>query len=137
MPAARLSGTASPSEVTGRCCVARYWLNPSMCVSNSRADSADAGMRLPAATIREIVAGIDKKQLAMALRGANDEMRAQVFKAMSSRAVEMLKEDMEVLGPVRSREVAQAQQEILNLARRLEAEGKVVLKLETGDEMLA
>jgi flagellar motor switch protein FliG len=92
---------------------------------------------VPPATIREIVAGVDKKQLAMALRGANEDLRAQIFKAMSSRAVEMLKEDMEVLGPVRSREVAQAQQEILNLARRLEAEGKVVLKLETGEEMLA
>lgn len=92
---------------------------------------------VPPATIREIVSGVDKRQLAMALRGANEELRAQVFKAMSSRAVEMLKEDMEVLGPVRSREVAQAQQEILNLARRLEAEGKLVLKLETGEEMLA
>ena len=92
---------------------------------------------VPAATIREIVSGVDKRHLALALRGANEELRAQVFKAMSSRAVEMLKEDMEVLGPVRSREVAQAQQEILNLARRLEAEGKVILKLETGDEMLA
>jgi flagellar motor switch protein FliG len=92
---------------------------------------------VPPATIREIVSGVDKRQLALALRGANEELRAQIFKAMSSRAVEMLKEDMEVLGPVRSREVGQAQQEILNLARRLEAEGKVVLKLETGDEMLA
>ncbi len=92
---------------------------------------------VPAATIREIVSGVDKRQLAMAMRGANEELRAQIFKAMSSRAVEMLKEDMEVLGPVRSREVAQAQQEILNLARRLESEGKVVLKLESGDEMLA
>jgi len=91
---------------------------------------------VPAATIREVVSGVDKRQLAMALRGSNEELRAQVFKAMSSRAVEMLKEDMEVLGPVRSREVAAAQQEILNLARRLEAEGKVVLKLETGDEMI-
>lgn len=94
-------------------------------------------MTVPAATIREIVSGVDKRQLALALRGANDELRAQIFKSMSSRAVEMLKEDMEVLGPVRSREVAAAQQEILNLARRLEAEGKVILKLETGDEMLA
>ena len=92
---------------------------------------------VPSTTIREIVAGVDKRQLAMALRGANEALRAQIFSSMSSRAVEMLKEDMEVLGPVRSREVAQAQQEILNLARRLESEGKVVLKLETGDEMLA
>ena len=92
---------------------------------------------VPPASIREIVSGVDKRQLALALRGANENLRAQIFKAMSSRAVEMLKEDMEVLGPVRSREVAQAQQEILNLARRLEAEGKIILKLESGDEMMA
>ena len=91
---------------------------------------------VPHATMREIVAVADKRQLALALRGAKEELRAQVFKSMSSRSVEMLQEDMEVLGPVRTREVAQAQQEILNLARRLESEGKVILKLETGDEML-
>jgi flagellar motor switch protein FliG len=93
-------------------------------------------LTVPAASIREIVSGVDKRVLALALRGANENLRAQVFKAMSSRAVEMLKEDMEVLGPVRSRDVAQAQQEILSTARRLETEGKVILKLETGDEML-
>jgi flagellar motor switch protein FliG len=92
---------------------------------------------VPPATVREIVSGVDKRQLALALRGANEELKAQVFKSMSSRAVEMLKEDMEIMGPVRSREVAAAQQEILNLARRLEAEGKVILKMETGDEMMA
>jgi flagellar motor switch protein FliG len=92
---------------------------------------------VPPQTMREIVGGIDKRQLALALRGAKEELRAQVFKSMSSRAVEMLQEDMEVLGPVRTREVAQAQQEILNYARRLESEGKVILKLETGDEMMA
>jgi len=92
---------------------------------------------VPATSIREIVAGVDKRQLALALRGANEELRAQIFKAMSARAVEMLKEDMEVMGPVRSREVATAQQEILSLARRLESEGKIILKMETGDEMMA
>ncbi len=94
-------------------------------------------MTVPAVSIREIVSGVDKKQLALALRGANEDLKAQVFKAMSSRAVEMLKEDMEVMGPVRSREVAAAQQEILSLARRLESEGKIILKMETGDEMMA
>ena len=94
-------------------------------------------LTVPPASIREVVSNVDKRLLALALRGANDELKAQIFKAMSSRAVEMLKEDMEVLGPVRSREVSQAQQDILNVARRLETEGKLVLKLETGDEMLA
>jgi flagellar motor switch protein FliG len=91
---------------------------------------------IPAASMREIVSAIDKRQLALALRGAKEDLKAHVFRAMSSRAVDMLKEDMEVLGPVRTREVAGAQQEILNLARRLESEGKVILKLEQGDDLI-
>lgn len=91
---------------------------------------------IPAASMREIMSAIDKRQLALALRGAKDDLKAHVFRAMSSRAVDMLKDDMEVLGPVRTREVAAAQQEILNLARRLESEGKVILKLEQGDDLI-
>ena len=91
---------------------------------------------IPSASMREIVAVLDKRQLALALRGSRDDLRAHVFRSMSSRAVEMLKEDMEVLGPVRTREVSGAQQEILNLARRLESEGKVILKLEQGDDLM-
>ena len=53
---------------------------------------------------------------------------------MSSRAAEMLKEDMEALGPVRSKDVQQSQQESVAVLRRLEAEGKVVLKSDGEDE---
>lgn len=91
---------------------------------------------IPASSMREIVSQTDKRLLALALRNAHDDLKAHVFRAMSSRAVEMLKEDMEVLGPVRTREVTGAQQEILNLARRLETEGKVILKLEHGDDLI-
>jgi flagellar motor switch protein FliG len=91
---------------------------------------------IPAASMREIVAAADKRQLALALRGARDDLRAHVFSAMSSRAADMLKEDMEVMGPVRGREVAAAQHEVLALARGLEAEGKVILKLEQGDDFI-
>jgi flagellar motor switch protein FliG len=91
---------------------------------------------VPPASIREVVAAADKRQLALALRGAQEELRAHVFAAMSSRAADMLKEDMEVMGPVRAREVAGAQGEILALARNLEAEGKVILKLEQGYDFL-
>jgi flagellar motor switch protein FliG len=91
---------------------------------------------IPPASIREIVAAADKRQLALALRGASEDLRAHVFAAMSSRAADMLKEDMEVMGPVRAREVAGAQHEILALARNLEAEGKVILKLEQGDDFV-
>ncbi|MGC2639096.1 MAG: flagellar motor switch protein FliG [Acidobacteriaceae bacterium] len=91
---------------------------------------------IPPASMREIVAAADKRQLALALRGAQEDLRAHVFSAMSSRAADMLKEDMEVMGPVRGREVAGAQHEILALARNLEAEGKVILKLEQGDDFI-
>src|ERR1700727_1089999 len=74
---------------------------------------------VPAESIREFVSAADKKVLATALKGAKDNVKADLFKAMSSRAVEMLKEDMEVMGPVRMRDVGLAQQELLTLARQL------------------
>lgn len=91
---------------------------------------------VPEAAIREILAHIDKKTLALALKGAPEELRSHIYKCMSSRAVEMLKEDMDVLGPVRSRDVAKAQQEAVAVARKLEGEGKLSLKTEAEDEYL-
>jgi flagellar motor switch protein FliG len=88
---------------------------------------------VPETGIRVLLGQLDKKTLAMALKGTPDEIRNHVFKTMSSRAVEMLKEDMEALGPVRSREVLAAQQEVVALARRLEADGKISLKSEGED----
>jgi flagellar motor switch protein FliG len=82
---------------------------------------------VPEAAIRELLGQLDKKSLALALRGATEELKSFIFKSMSSRAVEMLKEDMEVLGPVRSRDVVKAQQETVAVARKLEAEGKISL----------
>ncbi len=87
----------------------------------------------PSQSVREIVGAADKKMLATALKGAKENIRAHLYKAMSSRAVEMLKEDMEVMGPVRSKDVAAAQQELLTLAKKLESEGKIVLRLEPED----
>ena len=90
---------------------------------------------VPAESIREFVSAADKKVLAMALKGGKENVKAHLFKAMSSRAVEMLKEDMEVLGPVRMRDVGLAQQELLTLARQLESEGKMILKMEVDDDL--
>ena len=89
---------------------------------------------VPEAGIRELLGQLDKKALAMSLRGATEELKNLVFKSMSSRAVDMLKEDMEVLGPVRTKDVNQAQREIVEVARRLEAEGKLVLSAESQEE---
>jgi len=89
---------------------------------------------VPEAGIRELLGQLDKKALALSLRGASEELKNLIFKSMSSRAVDMLKEDMEVLGPVRSKDVNQAQREVVEVARRLEAEGKLVLSAESQEE---
>jgi len=89
---------------------------------------------VPELGIRELLGQLDKKTLALGLRGASEELKNLVFKSMSSRAVDMLKEDMEVLGAVRAKDVNQAQREIVDVARRLESEGKLVLSAESQEE---
>ncbi len=84
--------------------------------------------------LRAVSSGVDKKVLTLALKGATEAVRNHFFATMSSRAIEMMKEEAELLGPVRSRDVAKAQQEVVALARKLEQEGKIVLKSEGGDE---
>jgi flagellar motor switch protein FliG len=89
---------------------------------------------VPELGIRELLGQLDKKTLALSLRGASEELKNLIFKSMSSRAVDMLKEDMEVLGAVRAKDVNQAQREIVDVARRLESEGKLVLSAESQEE---
>ena len=94
-------------------------------------------LTVPEAGIRDLLGQMDKKTLATALRGASEELKNYIFKSMSSRAVEMLKEDMEVLGPVKSREINKAQLEAVAIARKLEAEGKLTLTPEGEDEFVS
>ncbi len=77
-------------------------------------------------SIREIVQRADKRVLTLALKGSSDEIRAKFFKNMSARATEMIKEEMEVLGAVRLKEVEKAQHDIVSIARKLEEEGLLV-----------
>lgn len=91
-------------------------------------------LTVPEAGIRDLLGQMDKKTLATALRGASEELRTYIFKSMSSRAVEMLKEDMEILGPVKAREVSKAQLEAVAVARKMESEGKLVLTQEADED---
>lgn len=76
---------------------------------------------------REILKHVDRQELAVALRTASEEIKEKIFTNMSERAGEMLREDMEVLGPVRVSEVEETQQKIIKVARQLESEGKIIL----------
>lgn len=85
--------------------------------------------------IQEVMKEISKEDLPVALRGANPEVKEKFFKNMSSRAAEMLKDDMEARGPVKVSDVERAQQNILKVCRKLEDEGRIVIA-GVGEEML-
>ena len=70
---------------------------------------------------------INSESLKMALKTASEELKEKIFKNMSERAAQLLKEDLEVMGPVRLKDVEAAQQAIIQTAKKLESEGKVVL----------
>ncbi len=76
---------------------------------------------------RDILQNVDNQLLIKALKTTSDEMKNKVFSNLSERASEMLKEDMEVMGPVKLSEVEEAQQEIIKIAKRLETEGRIIL----------
>jgi len=94
----------------------------------------DDFLGVPEQALRELLNSIDKKTLIIALKGVSEELRSHFYRTMSSRAIEMMKEDSEAMGPVRSKDVAKAHAEIVAIARKLESEGKIVLKSEGEDE---
>lgn len=83
--------------------------------------------------LREIIQRVDKKVLTIALKGATEEIRQRFFNNMSKRASDMLKEEMDVLGAIRLREVEKAQQEVVAVARKLEEEGVIVTGAAAGE----
>jgi flagellar motor switch protein FliG len=83
--------------------------------------------------LREIIQRADKKSLTIALKGASEDIRQRFLQNMSKRAGQMIKEEMEVLGAVRLREVEKAQQEIVAIARKLEEEGLLVTGAAAGE----
>ena len=87
--------------------------------------------------IREIIQRADKKTLTLALKGSSDDIRARFLNNMSKRAAQMIKEEMDVLGAVRLREVERAQQEIVAIARKLEEEGLLVTGAAAGEAYVA
>ena len=94
----------------------------------------DDFLEVPETDLRELMSSVDKKTLMVAIKGAREDLRSHFYRTMSSRAVEMMKEDSDAMGPVRSKDVVKAQTEIVAIARKLESEGKIALKSEGDDE---
>jgi flagellar motor switch protein FliG len=84
--------------------------------------------------IQRMLKEVDTKELALALKGASETVGEKFFKNMSSRASEMMKDDMGFMGPVRLKDVEGAQQRIVDIVRKLEDEGEIVISGRGGDD---
>jgi len=87
-------------------------------------------------SIQRILREVESHDLGLALKGASEEVSAKIFGNMSKRAAEMLREDIEFMGPVRLRDVEEAQQRIVNIIRKLEEAGEIVVARGGGDEII-
>ncbi len=85
-------------------------------------------------SVQRVLKEVDMKELSLALKGTSAEVQEKIFKNMSSRAAQMIKEDMEFMGPVKVKDVEEAQQKIVDIIRRLEEEGEIVISGRGGSE---
>ena len=86
--------------------------------------------------IQRVLRDVDNNDLAVALKGANEEVQNVIFKNLSKRLAAMIREDMEFMGPVRMKDVEEAQQEIVGIIRKLEDSAEIVISRGGGDEII-
>jgi len=86
--------------------------------------------------IQRVLREVENSDLAMALKGANEEVQNAIFNNLSKRLAAMIKEDMEFMGPVRMKDVEDAQQKIVNIIRKLEDSAEIVISRGGGDEII-
>lgn len=88
-------------------------------------------------SLQMVLREIDQKDLSLALKASSGEVGEKIYKNMSKRASEMLREEIEYMGPVRIRDVEESQQKIVNVIRRLEESGEIIVSRGKGDEVIA
>ena len=86
--------------------------------------------------IQSVLRDVDNSDLAIALKGSNEEVQNAIFNNLSKRLAVMIKEDMEFMGPVRMKDVEEAQQKIVNIIRKLEDAAEIVISRGGGDEII-
>lgn len=86
--------------------------------------------------IQRVLRDVDNNDLGVALKGANEEVQNVIFKNLSKRLSAMIKEDMEFMGPVRMKDVEEAQQKIVGIIRKLEDSAEIVISRGGGDEII-
>ncbi|MBE6360620.1 MAG: flagellar motor switch protein FliG, partial [Treponema bryantii] len=86
--------------------------------------------------IQKVLRDVDQQELAKALKSVDTEVQDKIFRNMSKRAASMLREDMEFMGPIRVKDVEEAQQKIVSNIRRLQDNGDIVIARSGEDELV-
>ena len=87
-------------------------------------------------SVQRVLREVDNNELAVALKGSNEEVQNLIFNNLSKRLATMIKEDMEFMGPVRMKDVEEAQQKIVNIIRKLEESAEIIISRGGGDEIV-
>ena len=87
-------------------------------------------------SVQRVLREVDNNELAIALKGSNEEVQNLIFSNLSKRLASMIKEDMEFMGPVRMKDVEEAQQKVVSVIRKLEDSGEIVISRGGGDEIV-
>ena len=87
-------------------------------------------------SIQRVLREVDNNELAVALKGSNEEVQNLIFSNLSKRLATMIREDMEFMGPVRMKDVEEAQQKIVNIIRKLEDSAEIIISRGGGDEIV-
>jgi flagellar motor switch protein FliG len=92
--------------------------------------------KLDPGSVQTLLRSVEKDKLALALKGASDTLRDLFFSNMSERAGKLLREDMEAMGPVRLKDVDEAQMAMVNMAKELAAKGEIIIAEAKGEDEL-
>jgi flagellar motor switch protein FliG len=91
-------------------------------------------MLLDMNAVKELLGKVDRKILTIALKGTSDQLKNHMLEGMSQRGAEMMREDMDALGPIKIKDVEAAQQQIIAVVRQLESDGTISLKGAAGEQ---
>lgn len=93
-------------------------------------------VKLDDRSVQIVLREIETRDLALALKGASEEVKQKIFKNISKRAAQLLQDELEYMGPVRLKDVEEAQQKIINVVRRLEEAGEIIIAHGGGEELI-
>ena len=122
-------------KLAGNYCCIFDFLAGSNCINLFKMTIKDI-VKLDDKSIQRVLREVDNNSIALALKGVKVDVQEAIFRNLSSRLADMIREDMEYMGPVRIKDVEEVQQGIVDKVRELEERGEIVIARAGGDEVI-